>query len=69
MDQSRLVVLLLIVVGIIALAYEGITNTASGPVPNIGPLEAASLPPFLGVLAVAGGIAFLIASRESGTNR
>ena len=60
--------ILLIVVGVIALAYGGISYTKREKVLDIGPIEATAetretipLPPLLGGLALAGGIVLLIA--------
>jgi len=57
----------LVAVGIIALAYQGITYTRSRTVLEVGPIEAKveekrtiPLPPVLGVLALAGGILLLV---------
>ena len=57
----------LIILGVIALAYQGITYTTREKVVEIGPLEATTetkktipLPPALGALALAGGIALVI---------
>ncbi|MGH9308085.1 MAG: DUF3185 domain-containing protein [Vicinamibacterales bacterium] len=59
---------ILIVIGIIALAYGGITYTRREKVLDIGPIEATAerretvpLPPVLGVVALAGGIVLMIA--------
>jgi hypothetical protein len=59
--------LLLIVLGVLALAYQGITYTSREKVLDIGPLEATAerektlpLPPILGIAAVAGGVALLV---------
>ncbi len=75
MKRFPLIAVFLIVLGIAALVYEGIAGAPGRTVSTIGPLDATVQepysilpPPFLGVLAVAGGIAFLIASRASGTN-
>jgi uncharacterized membrane protein YidH (DUF202 family) len=60
--------LILIVIGVIALAYGGITYTRREKVLDIGPIEATAerretvpLPPVLGVVALAGGIVLMIA--------
>jgi hypothetical protein len=60
--------LVLIVIGVIALAYGGITYTRREKVLDIGPIEATAerretvpLPPVLGVVALAGGIVLMIA--------
>jgi len=56
----------LIVLGIIALTYHGITYTTHEKVLKIGPLEATQevkktipLPPILGAAALAGGIVLI----------
>ena len=63
----KIVGIVLIVIGIIALAYGGITYTTREKVLDIGPIEATAerqktipLPPVLGGLALAGGVALLI---------
>ena len=57
----------LVVLGVIALAYQGITYTKSEKVLDLGPLKAEierqktiPLPPVLGGLALAGGIVLLV---------
>lgn len=63
----KIIGVVLIVVGIIALAYGGISYTRREKVLDIGPIEATAerretipLPPVLGGLALAGGIVLLI---------
>jgi hypothetical protein len=63
----KIVGVVLIVIGIIALAYGGISYTTREKVLDIGPLEATTetrktipLPPLLGGLALAGGVVLLI---------
>jgi hypothetical protein len=58
----------LIVLGLLALLYQGITYTSRDTVLDIGPVHATAerqktlpLPPILGVAAMAGGVALLIA--------
>ena len=60
--------ILLIVLGVIALAYGGISYTREEKIVDIGPFEATAkrretipLPPVLGGLALAGGIVLMIA--------
>ena len=60
---------LLIVLGLAALVYQGITYTSRETVIDIGPLHATAvrqktlpIPPVLGVLAVTGGVALLFAA-------
>lgn len=63
----KIVGIVLIVIGVIALAYGGISYTKREKVLDIGPIEATTetretipLPPLLGGLALAGGIVLLI---------
>jgi drug/metabolite transporter (DMT)-like permease len=58
--------LVLIVLGVVALVYQGITYTSRETVLDIGPLHATAdrektlpLPPILGIVAVAGGAVLL----------
>jgi hypothetical protein len=58
-----LVGIILIVLGIVALAYQGITYTTREKVLDIGPVEATAekqktipLPPIVGGLALVGGV-------------
>jgi hypothetical protein len=60
--------LVLIVVGLAALAYQGLTYTSRETVLDVGPIHATAdrqktipLPPVLGIVAVAGGVVLLIA--------
>jgi hypothetical protein len=66
--HMRILGIILIVLGVIALAYGGISYTKEEKVLDIGPLEATRktretipLPPLLGGLALAGGIVLVIA--------
>ena len=68
MRPIAIVGVLLIVLGLVALAYQGITYTSRETVIDIGPLHATAdrdktlpLPPVLGIAAVAGGVVLLIA--------
>jgi uncharacterized membrane protein HdeD (DUF308 family) len=58
----------LIVVGLAALAYQGITYTSREKVIDLGPLQATAerqrtvpLPPIVGIVAVVAGVAMIIA--------
>ena len=62
---------LLIVFGLFALAYQGITYTKRETVVDLGPLQATAerqktipLPPVLGIAAVAAGVALFVAGRR-----
>ena len=59
--------IVLIVLGVIALAYQGITYTTHEKVLEVGPLKATAekkhtipLPPVLGGLALAAGVVLVI---------
>jgi hypothetical protein len=63
----KIIGIVLIVVGALALAYGGISYTKREKVLDIGPLEATTetretvpLPPVLGAIALAGGIVLLV---------
>ena len=58
--------LVLVVLGALALIYQGVTYTTHKKVLDLGPLQATTehqhtlpLPPILGALAVAGGLALM----------
>ena len=68
---QTIVGLLLVVVGIAMLAYQGITYTTRETIIDIGPIEATAerqrripLPPILGGAAVVGGVALLLVGRR-----
>jgi hypothetical protein len=68
MKPIALIGVLLIVFGLAALAYQGITYTSRETVLDIGPVHATAdrqktlpLPPIVGGVAVAGGVVLLIA--------
>jgi hypothetical protein len=57
----------LIVVGVLALAYQGITYTTREKIIDLGPIKASvdkeksiPLPPIVGALALAGGVVLVI---------
>jgi len=71
MKTAALVGILLIILGVISFAYQGITYTTHKKVVDIGPLQATTkqnktipLPPILGGLALIGGVALLIVSAK-----
>ena len=68
MKPLGIVGVLLIVVGLAALVYQGITYTSRETVIDIGPVHATAdrqktlpLPPIVGTVAVVGGVVLLIA--------
>jgi hypothetical protein len=63
--------IMLIVVGLIALAYQGISYTTHKKVLDIGPIQATTtehktipLPPILGGVAVIAGVILLASGRK-----
>jgi uncharacterized membrane protein YidH (DUF202 family) len=65
----KIAAIVLIVLGVIALAYGGISYTREKKVIDLGPIEATTktretipLPPVLGVAAIAGGVLLLVVS-------
>jgi hypothetical protein len=66
-NPITLVGIALIVLGIVALSYQGITYTSRGKIIDIGPFQATAdtqktipLSPLLGGLALAGGIVLVV---------
>ncbi len=60
----------LIVIGVIALAYQGFTYTTQKKVLDIGPIQATKeehhsvpVPPIIGVIALISGVAVLATGR------
>jgi hypothetical protein len=73
MRPISVVGVVLIVLGVLALVYQGITYTTKDTVIDIGPLHATAdrqktlpLSPVLGIVAVAGGVALLFAGGRKG---
>jgi len=72
MKRSILIGLILVVLGALALAYQGINYTRTEKVFDIGPIHATAekqeripLPPLLGGIAVVGGIVLLVVGSRS----
>lgn len=70
MKSGMLVGLALMVLGILALVYQGIGYTTHKKVVDIGPIEATKtehksvpLPPILGAIALVGGIVLIARNR------
>jgi hypothetical protein len=73
MKTYTLIGIILIVIGIIALAYQGITYTTREKVVDIGPIQMTAdktktipLPPIVGGIALVGGIVLLVAGGKKG---
>jgi hypothetical protein len=71
MKPFMLVGIVLIVLGVVALAYQGVTYTTREKIIDVGPLKATvdrqktiPLSPVLGVLALAGGIVLVATGRR-----
>jgi len=63
----------LLVLGVISLAYQGLTYTTREKVLEIGPIKATKetertipLPPVLGGLALVGGVVMVVAAARRG---
>lgn len=61
----------LVVLGVVSLAYQGITYTTHEEIVDIGPIEASTetekqipLPPVVGGVALAGGTILLLAGAK-----
>lgn len=67
MKSATIIGIALILLGVVALSYQGITYTSEEKVIDMGPLQATAetektipLPPVLGVLALVGGIVLVV---------
>ena len=68
MRPVAIIGLVLIVLGLAALAYQGVAYTSREKVLDIGPIHATAerektvpLPPVLGIVAVAAGVVLVVA--------
>ncbi|MGE5300212.1 MAG: DUF3185 domain-containing protein [Acidobacteriota bacterium] len=73
MKTYTLTGIILIVIGIAALAYQGITYTTREKVVDLGPIQVTAdktktvpLPPILGGIALVGGIVLLVMGNRKG---
>ncbi|MHB8882815.1 MAG: DUF3185 domain-containing protein [Thermodesulfovibrionales bacterium] len=67
MKSNSMIGIILIVVGLIAFAYQGITYTTREKVVDLGPIQISAdktrtfpLPPIVGGIALVGGIVLLV---------
>ena len=72
MSGRTIIGVALLILGIIALAYQGFTYTVPKKAVDLGPIQVTRqerhtvpLPPILGALALIGGIAVLVLNRSS----
>ena len=73
MKTNTLIGIILIVVGIVAFAYQGITYTTREKIVGFGPIQVTSdttktfpLPPIVGGIALVGGIVVLVMGNKKG---
>ena len=73
MKIDTVVAVILIAMGIVALAYQGITYTTREKVVDLGPLQMTAektktipLPPIVGAVALVGGVVLLVMGRKKG---
>jgi len=71
MRSATLIGLALVVLGVLALVYQGFTYTTHKRVLDVGPVQATKeehktipLPPVLGVIALVGGIVLIARDRR-----
>jgi uncharacterized membrane protein HdeD (DUF308 family) len=71
MKTAAVMGIILIVLGVVSLSYQGITYTTHKKVLDIGPLHATReqhstipLPPILGAMALMSGVALVVAARK-----
>ena len=69
MKPATIVGIILIIVGIVALAYQGISYTTKDKVVDLGPLKVEAkrektipLPPIVGIAALVGGVVLVAVS-------
>lgn len=72
MGARRIVGIVLIVIGLAALALGGISFTREREVLDLGPIEAHAeeretipLPPILGIVSIVAGVALLVVGRPT----
>ena len=71
MKSTGVIGVVLVVLGVLALAHQGITYTSRKKAIDVGPLQATTktektipLPPILGALALVGGIALIVVGNK-----
>ena len=74
MNSRTLIGIVLVVIGIVSLAYQGITYTTHKKIVDLGPIQATKeehhtvpLPPIIGVIALVGGIIVIVAGGRTTT--
>jgi len=71
MKTNTVLAIILIIVGIVAFAYQGITYTSREKVIDLGPVQVTAektrtfpLPPIVGGIALVGGIVLLLVGNK-----
>jgi hypothetical protein len=71
MKSGMLLGAVLVIIGIISLAYQGLTYTTHKKILDVGPIQATKeehhtipLPPIIGVIALLGGVVVLVAGQR-----
>jgi hypothetical protein len=72
MKSASVAGLVLVILGVLALVYQGFTYTTQKKVLDLGPIQATKtehntvpLPPIVGGLALVGGIVLMVAGSKS----
>ncbi|HEV3219885.1 MAG TPA: hypothetical protein VGZ48_08940 [Candidatus Acidoferrales bacterium] len=75
MKSTSIAGIVLVIVGALVLAYQGINYTRRKPVLDIGPIHATEdtqehipIPPILGGVALAGGVVLLVMGAKQKNN-
>ena len=73
MRPNIVIAVILIALGISALAYQGLTYTTREKVIDLGPIQVTAektktlpMPPILGAIALVGGIVLLVMGKNKG---
>ena len=73
MKPTTIIAIILIALGIVAFAYQGISYTSREKVVDVGPIHMTAettktlpLPPILGGIALVGGIVILVMGNRKG---
>ena len=73
MKTNMLIGIILIALGVVAFAYQGITYTTRNKAVDLGPIQITTettkripLPPIVGAVALVGGIVLLVMGRGKG---
>jgi hypothetical protein len=72
MKTNTLIAVILIALGIVAFAYQGISYTSKEKVVDLGPIQMSAdktrtlpLPPIVGAIALVGGIVLLVMGKKN----